>query len=493
MAVTSVSSRPGSPSRGASVAHRERRLSATGRCSLKFIVAASILAAFAASCTPQSRFHCQADQDCDLGAGGRCLTTASGPTCAYEDPSCEAGWRADSICVEPTFPDAGETPTADGEPDGPKPVKKLWALLVGNSRADVTNPDDPIAKEPIVIYRPGANGYEVAWTSDELDMVRDVAWGDYDGDGQLDFAAGMAWWTQRRNRIYHNTGKGWEVVWTAPTPRDTFAVRWLDADGDGKLDLIASAKGSIMLYRNEGGGHFAERELVSVKDMTIALEVCSMALADFDHDGDVDIAVGTSEGPRVFANNGGGVFVHRWPTPVNTASGCGPVAWADYDHDGDEDLTVAGLINKGAEDLEIFAYADGTFTQAVTLYSQVRGLEQVHTSNIEWLDFDGDGDLDLATASYDAPPQSAAKAGLQRVYRNSGGSFAVAWTSPTPLLANSVAAADYDGDGKTDLAYGGDGQSFILHNLGATFEQVWTADKPYRTDAVSWAAFQVTP
>jgi hypothetical protein len=384
--------------------------------------------------------------------------------------------------------DTVDATTPQGEDAAPSadaalPPPMTWLLATGNARSDRTDPQAPVAKEPIVVYAPDGAGYRAIWTSTELDWTRDVAWGDYDGDGALDFAVGNGYGRQRRNRVYRNTGAAWELAWTAPSAQWTQAIAWLDADADGKLDLIAGVSGAVMLYANAGAAGFTERELVSTRDAEGASDVCSVAVADYDRDGDLDLAIGTSEGPRVY-RNASGVFSSLWSAP---ATGCGPVTWADYDRDGDDDVTVAGLLG-GVHDVQIYAYQGGEFAKAWSLRTEVRGVENVTTEDLAWLDYDGDGDLDLATASADAPPGGGTVvAGAQRVYRNSGGSFAVGWMSPSTMLAGSVSAADYDGDGDADLAYGVDGPDVVLENLGTSFAEAWTSGTADLTTAIRWA------
>ena len=85
------------------------------------------------------------------------------------------------------------------------------------------------------------------WTSDDTDNTTSVVWGDWDGDGDLDLAAGNF---NQANRVYSNDGLGQPgslaSVWTSVDSVSTWSVAWGDWDGDGDLDLAAG--NSCLLY-----------------------------------------------------------------------------------------------------------------------------------------------------------------------------------------------------------------------------------------------------
>ena len=92
-----------------------------------------------------------------------------------------------------------------------------------------------------------------------------VVWGDYDGDGDLDLAAGnvgigIPFTPDGGNRIYENDNGAFMVDWEADASQEdvTLSVAWGDYDGDGDLDL-AVGNASIdagqpnKLYQNDAG------------------------------------------------------------------------------------------------------------------------------------------------------------------------------------------------------------------------------------------------
>ena len=78
------------------------------------------------------------------------------------------------------------------------------------------------------------------WSSADSDDTFGVAWGDWDGDGDLDLAAGNY---GQANRVYENSGGALSSVWTSADSDGTTSVAWGDWDGDGDLDLAAGNDG----------------------------------------------------------------------------------------------------------------------------------------------------------------------------------------------------------------------------------------------------------
>ncbi len=144
-----------------------------------------------------------------------------------------------------------------------------------------------------------------AWKSgDDAKSTRSIAWGDWDGDGDLDLAVGNA---GQANQVYENdkgalkldwgNGFGWE---STNDTKPTYSVAWGDWDGDGDLDLAAGNDGQVnQIYENQGGTLSATPVWESTGDM----KSTSVAWGDWDGDGDLDLAVG-NDGPvnQVYEN-----------------------------------------------------------------------------------------------------------------------------------------------------------------------------------------------
>lgn len=119
-----------------------------------------------------------------------------------------------------------------------------------------------------------------------------VACGDIDGDGLTDlYFCGL----QSSNRLFRNLG-AWKFSdltgssGLAEPPQDSTGATFADVDGDGDLDLLVNSLGhGTRLFLNDGRGHFTES--TDAAGLRSSVGAMSLALADIDGDGDLDIYV----------------------------------------------------------------------------------------------------------------------------------------------------------------------------------------------------------
>ena len=224
-----------------------------------------------------------------------------------------------------------------------------------------------------------------------------------------------------------------------------WAVFCADLDQDGHIDLATavSTTGTVSVFLNNGDGTFGPRSDYPLGNMRFPHSICA---ADFDGDGDVDLATANSISydVSVLLNNGDGTFAPRSDYP---GGGIGESIFAaDLDGDGDIDLAAGGnvFLNNG----------DGTFGS----YSDV---PCVHVCAG---DLDGDGDLDLA-GTFDDDVS---------IHLNNGdGTFVP--DSAYPAGGSSILAGDLDGDGDLDLAaagWGSDEVSVLFNDGDAIFSSI---------------------
>ncbi|MFB6098145.1 MAG: VCBS repeat-containing protein, partial [Salinibacter sp.] len=168
------------------------------------------------------------------------------------------------------------------------------------------------------------------------------------------------------------------------------------------------------------------------------------------------------------------------PLLPHMLSRLGPaLARGDVNGDGRTDLFVGGA--RGQSAALFVQQADGTFRKNTpSIFSAHRGYEDVDAT---FFDADGDGDQDLYVVSGGKAPRRAS-AFQDRLYRNDGqGGFTHAADAlpPIEVSGGTVAAHDYNGDGRTDLFVGGrvwpgeyplPPRSYLLKNTGGQFEDV---------------------
>jgi VCBS repeat protein/ASPIC/UnbV protein len=203
------------------------------------------------------------------------------------------------------------------------------------------------------------------------------------------------------------------------------------------------------------------------------------AFADYDRNGTLDLFVGFNGTPnRLYRNEHGRFQDVAMELGVADARPTRAAAWGDYDGDGDPDLLVGFAVGKGPV-LKLYRndsthFADVTATAGLVVDSGA-------VRQFSWIDFDGDGDLDLFVAMRD-------RANL--LFQNDRGHFSeIATSIGLADTRKSVGAVwfDYDQDGWLDLYVANmDGdRNALFHNDHGHFTDVaesaglaWGGRKP---------------
>lgn len=190
-----------------------------------------------------------------------------------------------------------------------------------------------------------------------------IAWADYDNDGDLDLAVcGWAGGVTRVATVYRNQAGSFVDAAVGIPGVQYAALGWGDYDNDGDFDLLLSGartRSTLVskIYSNSGGNFTDANVGLEGADLRGAVEFCSNAWGDYDNDGRSDVIVsGWCETPgmstrvtRILRNvSDGGPF-------LNIEAGLGAmqycsVAWADFDNDGDLDIVNSGQV--GGSDWE---------------------------------------------------------------------------------------------------------------------------------------------
>lgn len=139
----------------------------------------------------------------------------------------------------------------------------------------------------------------------------------------------------RQNDVIVATAAGFEIVYGGSGKRSTIPaadaatarITHLDYDNDGWLDLVAITNGRLRLWRNLGAAGFRETTSDLGLNELAGANVHSFVHADFDRDGDTDLAVSTDDrGLRLLRNDGGNANRQvklRLPGRRSNASGLG--------------------------------------------------------------------------------------------------------------------------------------------------------------------------
>ena len=257
---------------------------------------------------------------------------------------------------------------------------------------------------------------------------------------------------------------------------DSPAIAPVDLDNDGNLDVVVGhsiacyqapcvAARSITVMRGRGDGTFQPARVIEVGSDTAAI-----AVGDFNRDALSDLVIASSSSRvHVLLGRGDGTFTQQTLTLVpenNIGMDNTDIDVADLNADLIDDVVVALSLN-GSKTVILIGNGDGSFRAPHFIQEPDIRIPQYQAV----ADYNGDGRLDLALSL------AWGSQGLMEIRNGNGdGTFGpltlyLAPPDKSSIGGGKIASADFNGDGKADIALGWIGASAglaVLRNTTGT-------------------------
>ncbi len=273
---------------------------------------------------------------------------------------------------------------------------------------------------------------------------------DYKWSNRLDFFAGNETRAQTDNRdvIYFNRGGALEKTpsWLSTAREGTYTVKEADYDADGDVDVAIGGDGFIKIYKNTGTG--LERTPSWTASEPQGSAAC-FAWGDVDNDGYLELAVADwlAQWFYVYKNDGG--TLEKSPSWTTSYKDAHHVAWGDADGDGDMDLACATYAKEGVTEGFVYLFRNNNGSLAQTHYWK-NYPPAGRCYALAWGDVNDDGWLDLVKGILGAGKEHDRNADIY--YSNRGVlPKTPSWESDIYTFCFASFLADADADGGLDL------------------------------------------
>ncbi len=430
--------------------------------------------------------------DCDISGGTSvdCNTNVIPDECEITGADCNTNGTLDACdiagptsddCNTNAIPDecdlaSGTAPdcNSNGRPDVCDVSAGPVSFLLGAAQtyaddpmnvavADVDGDGDPDLLVPIYsqnavyLQRNNGDGTFAAPVSFAVGAFpRFVTTADLNGDSDADFitanvSAGGVTLRQNMDGLGSFTVRNDFSTGTGPA---SLAPADYDADGDIDLAVVNPLADNIVLLRLSGFGTTVQ----GTSTLTVGDYPYSVVSGDLDGDLDPDLVVSNYLGNSisVLLNNGNGTFAPRTDYALPFAPEW--LALADLDRDGDPEVLVA---QRADDSIRVFNN-NGSGALMLTYMLPV-GETPI---GVTAADINGDGWPDVVSAN--GGIVDGFLTGVSVVLNNGAGGFNQAAVNfPVPVSAIYVVPADFDRDGRVDLAVAGNNRVFVLFNRTA--------------------------
>ena len=278
--------------------------------------------------------------------------------------------------------------------------------------------------------------FAVVQTGNIGNSLYSLAVGDINGDSKPDVVT-AGYYEDRISFLLGDGAGNFSLAGSTTSLQRPSEVALGDFNQDGKLDLVVTAdfSSSVYVLLGTGTGSFSAPVFFAVGNNPL-----SLVLADFNNDGKLDIATGNdgSNTISILLGNGAGNFT---AAPGLTNVRPRSLAVADLNHDNKLDIAAA---NDANGKVTIFLGDGGGGFGAATHFEGGFALQAIAAA-----DFNGDTHPDIAVTNYS---DCCTPAFVAVLLGNGNGSFGAPTKFSAPYGPYSIAIADYNGDGKADVA-----------------------------------------
>ena len=358
-----------------------------------------------------------------------------------------------------------QTGTA-GYPVDPSPTALAVADFNGDGKPDLVVTSLSSNSVSIILGR-GDGTFELtnSWNDGDVRSIV-IAAGDFNGDGRLDVVLPIRYFAPAIMTFLGNGDDTFQAPISDYLDGETGYIATADFNGDGKLDLVTS-NGDVYVLLGNGDGTFRVAGSGGVGAFG------GLATGDFNRDGKADVVATGDTGAQVLLGNGDGTLQPAVTYSAGTAPSA--VAVGDFNGDGKPDLAVANsncdfstnppTCALGSVSI-LLGNGDGTFQPHV---DYATGTDP---TSVVVGDFNNDGRMDLAVVN-------SVDETVSTLLGNGDGTFQPHVDYPVPcsppsaclFVGSSLTAADFNADGKLDLALvnGSPGLSVLFGNGDGTF------------------------
>ncbi|MCZ6697668.1 MAG: VCBS repeat-containing protein [Planctomycetota bacterium] len=256
---------------------------------------------------------------------------------------------------------------------------------------------------------------------------------DFNGDGHVDICVANI--NDNTVSVLLGNGNGkfgpQQIIPVGSAPR---GIAVLDADGDGDLDVVNTntLSNSMSIMFNDGSGVFGA---ASFFEAGVAGE-WALAAADMNEDGILDLIIGGRSSQTIAVNTGNGDGTFSFASTQSAGGSVWMLTCGDVNGDQHEDVCTANSTSGNGAIL--------TGNGAGQLAAPTTHSTDPFPLATDFGDLDGDGDLDWVTASF---------SGDWFIFENNGvGVFSFLQEIDAPIAASCSLALDFDNDGDLDLA-----------------------------------------